>query len=71
MRCARCRPLSLRTRSPCIILTAAAGTVVGCFRKLQKWNLTSILEEYRRFAGSKGRILNEQFIELFDIDLVS
>lgn len=45
--------------------------MVGCFRKLQKWNLTSILEEYRRFAGSKGRILNEQFIELFDIDLVS
>ncbi|KAF2075497.1 hypothetical protein CYY_003189 [Polysphondylium violaceum] len=47
------------------------GTVVGCLRKLQRWNLTSIFEEYRRFAGSKVRLLNEQFIELFDTDLVS
>ena len=28
------------------------GTVVGCFRKLQKWNLTSIFEEYRRYSYS-------------------
>ncbi|KAJ3089430.1 tyrosine-protein phosphatase required for protection against superoxide stress (By similarity) [Quaeritorhiza haematococci] len=46
------------------------GTVVGCLRKLQKWNLTSIFEEYRRYAGPKVRVLNEQFIELFDTDLV-
>ncbi|KAK4054548.1 tyrosine-protein phosphatase required for protection against superoxide stress (By similarity) [Microbotryomycetes sp. JL201] len=47
------------------------GTVVGIFRKLQRWNLASILEEYRRYAGPKVRVLNEQFIELFDCDLVS
>jgi hypothetical protein len=46
------------------------GTVVGCLRKLQRWNLTSIFEEYRRYAGAKVRQLNEQFIELFDTDLV-
>ncbi|TPX38325.1 hypothetical protein SmJEL517_g00110 [Synchytrium microbalum] len=46
------------------------GTVTGCLRKLQKWNLTSIFEEYRRYAGPKVRVLNEQFIELFDADLV-
>ena len=46
------------------------GTMIGCLRKLQGWNLTSILEEYRRHAGSKFRLLNEQFIELFDTDLV-
>lgn len=46
------------------------GTLVGCLRKLQGWNLTAILEEYRRHAGSKRRLLNEQFIELFDVDLV-
>ncbi|XP_063932205.1 probable tyrosine-protein phosphatase DG1060 isoform X2 [Zophobas morio] len=38
------------------------GTLVGCLRKLQRWNLTSIFEEYRRFAGPKcataARILN-------------
>ncbi|KAL9654240.1 hypothetical protein ABK040_010272 [Willaertia magna] len=47
------------------------GTVVGCLRKIQKWNLTSILDEYRRYAGSKVRLQNEQFIELFDTDLVT
>ena len=50
---------------------SAAGTVVGCLRKLQRWNLTSIFEEYRRYAGSKVRLQNEQFIEFFDTDLVS
>ena len=46
------------------------GTMIGCLRKLQGWNLASILEEYRRHAGPKFRLLNEQFIELFDTDLV-
>jgi len=47
------------------------GTLVGCLRKLQRWNLTAILEEYGRSAGSKARLANEQFIELFDTDLAS
>ncbi|KAL2641920.1 hypothetical protein R1flu_009507 [Riccia fluitans] len=47
------------------------GTVVGCLRRLQSWNLTSLLEEYRRYAGSKARYANEQFMELFDEDLVT
>ncbi|OMJ26284.1 putative tyrosine-protein phosphatase [Smittium culicis] len=47
------------------------GTLVGCLRKLQGWNLSSIFDEYRRFAGPKVRLSNEQFIELFDTDLVS
>ena len=32
--------------------------------------LGSIFEEYRRFARSKVRYQNEQFIELFDTDLI-
>eukprot|EP00741_Cyanophora_paradoxa_P001038 tig00000455_g1000.t1 len=46
------------------------GTLIGCLRKLQRWNLTAIFEEYRRYAGSKVRLSNEQFVELFDTDLV-
>ena len=46
------------------------GTVIGCLRKLQHWNLSAILEEYRRYAGPKVRVMNEQFIELFDEELV-
>eukprot|EP01104_Vermistella_antarctica_P006223 TRINITY_DN16944_c0_g1_i1.p1 TRINITY_DN16944_c0_g1~~TRINITY_DN16944_c0_g1_i1.p1 ORF type:complete len:165 (+),score=26.31 TRINITY_DN16944_c0_g1_i1:351-845(+) len=47
------------------------GTIIGCLRKLQRWNLTSIFEEYRRHSGPKVRLLNEQFIELFDTELVA
>ncbi|KAI9281145.1 tyrosine phosphatase family-domain-containing protein, partial [Sporodiniella umbellata] len=47
------------------------GTLVGCLRKLEYWNFSSILTEYRAYAGSKARYVNEQFIELFDLDLVT
>lgn len=46
------------------------GIVVGCLRKLMRWNMTSIFEEYRRYASSMLRLLNEQFIELFDVSVV-
>lgn len=47
-----------------------SGVVVGSLRKLQGWSLTSIFDEYRRFAGTKVRILDQQFIELFRTDMV-
>lgn len=34
--------------------------MIGCLRKLQGWNLTAIFEEYRRYAGTKARFINEQ-----------
>jgi tyrosine-protein phosphatase OCA1 len=40
------------------------GTVIGCLRKLQRWNLSSILEEYRRYAGAKVRVLSERICSL-------
>ncbi|KAI9025333.1 tyrosine phosphatase family-domain-containing protein [Phycomyces nitens] len=41
------------------------GCLVGCLRKIQRWSMTSIFDEYRKFAGS--RILADQeFIETFD-----
>lgn len=46
------------------------GMVIGCLRRLQNWNLTSVVNEYRCFAASRTRYVNEQFIELFDIDLI-
>eukprot|EP01094_Clydonella_sp_ATCC50884_P023752 TRINITY_DN5772_c0_g1_i1.p1 TRINITY_DN5772_c0_g1~~TRINITY_DN5772_c0_g1_i1.p1 ORF type:complete len:204 (-),score=65.80 TRINITY_DN5772_c0_g1_i1:314-898(-) len=42
------------------------GCLVGCLRKVQAWSLTYIFDEYRRFAGAKVRIMDQQFIELFD-----
>jgi tyrosine-protein phosphatase OCA1 len=49
------------------------GVVAGCLRKLQRWSLISIFEEYRRYAGYSGSRIqqqHEQFIELFDTDLI-
>ncbi|XP_022147823.1 probable tyrosine-protein phosphatase At1g05000, partial [Momordica charantia] len=43
------------------------GCVVGCFRKLQKWCLTSVFDEYQRFAAAKARISDQRFIERFDV----
>ncbi|CAM0950729.1 unnamed protein product [Alopecurus aequalis] len=43
------------------------GCVVGCLRKLQRWCLTSIFDEYQRFAAAKARVSDLRFIELFDM----
>lgn len=43
------------------------GSLVGCLRKLQKWCLTSIFEEYQRYAAEKARVSDLRFMELFDI----
>lgn len=48
------------------------GAVIGCLRRLQGWNLASVSEEYRRFAGVRGgRILVELLIESFDVSTVN
>ncbi|WCJ37487.1 Phosphotyrosine protein phosphatases superfamily protein [Euphorbia peplus] len=35
------------------------GCVVGCLRKLQRWCLTSIFDEYQRFAAAKARVSDQ------------
>ncbi|ODQ66438.1 hypothetical protein NADFUDRAFT_22779 [Nadsonia fulvescens var. elongata DSM 6958] len=47
------------------------GTVIGCLRRLQGWNLASVSEEYRRFVGARGgRVLIELHIEAFDANSI-
>ncbi|XP_031266646.1 tyrosine-protein phosphatase DSP1-like isoform X2 [Pistacia vera] len=43
------------------------GCLVGCLRKLQRWCLTSVFDEYQRFAAAKTRVSDQRFMELFDI----
>ncbi|XP_044496867.1 probable tyrosine-protein phosphatase DSP4 [Mangifera indica] len=43
------------------------GCLVGCLRKLQRWCLSSIFDEYQRFAAAKARVSDQRFIELFDV----
>ncbi|KAJ3299328.1 hypothetical protein HK104_009353 [Borealophlyctis nickersoniae] len=62
-----CHPIMVMDASP----AQDTGTFVGCLRKLQGWNFNTIVVEYRSVAGSKSRTMNEQFMELFDTDLVT
>lgn len=43
------------------------GCLVGCLRKLQRWCLSSIFDEYQRFAAAKARVTDQRFMELFDV----
>ncbi|CAN0062964.1 unnamed protein product [Phaeothamnion confervicola] len=45
------------------------GCVVGCLRRLEGWSLSAIFDEYTRYTGPPGKILDLQFIELFDADV--
>ncbi|KAF3552587.1 hypothetical protein DY000_02003541, partial [Brassica cretica] len=41
------------------------GCLVGCLRKVQRWCLSSVLEEYQKNAGLKWRQRDLNFIEAF------
>lgn len=43
------------------------GCLVGCFRKLQRWCLSSVFDEYQRFAAAKARVSDQRFMEKFDV----
>ncbi|KAK1925796.1 protein-tyrosine phosphatase [Papiliotrema laurentii] len=48
------------------------GCVVGALRTLQGWNFASTLIEYRAHSGpTKHRYSDEQYIEMFDPDLIN
>ena len=49
----------------CLKGKSQSACVVGCIRKIQKWPLSSIFDEYKRFSG-KLYPLDLFFIELFD-----
>ncbi|RRT62932.1 hypothetical protein B296_00038966 [Ensete ventricosum] len=50
-----------------VSLQHRTGCLVGCLRKLQRWCLASIFDEYQRFAAAKARVSDQMFMERFDI----
>ncbi|RHY89636.1 hypothetical protein DYB31_003331 [Aphanomyces astaci] len=51
---------------------SSSSSVIGCLRRLQNWSLTATIDKYRNLAGTtKTKFENEQFIEFFDVDLVT
>jgi len=52
--------------------TLEVATLVGCLRRMQHWALTAILYEFRLFTPTSSIYdVNRQFIEKFDITLVT
>jgi len=43
---------------------------MGILRRLQGWALTPVLAEYRMFASPKERVMDQMFIELFDLEIL-
>ena len=67
------RAISNPQNVPTLIICKTGKTytsvLVACLRKLQKWSMVSILEEFRRYAiGTKHQQQLEQLIELYDIE---
>ncbi|KAI9930856.1 hypothetical protein MW887_010507 [Aspergillus wentii] len=42
------------------------GCIVGCFRKLQNWDIDDVITEYLNYSFPKSRPLDEKFIRSFD-----
>ncbi|CAI7667055.1 unnamed protein product [Penicillium viridicatum] len=47
------------------LLNHRTGCVVACFRKIQGWEHSAIIDEYRLYTGHKARPLDEELIRLF------
>ena len=43
------------------------GCLVAVFRRVQGWSLCAAFDEYRRFSAPKERLMDLQFVELFDV----
>ncbi|CAL9727957.1 protein Oca4p [Monosporozyma unispora] len=50
-----------------ILLVDKTSLIVGILRKIQKWNISSILNEYRLYSGKHSSYFAETFLELVDI----
>ncbi|KAL3231591.1 hypothetical protein RNJ44_00126 [Nakaseomyces bracarensis] len=49
------------------LLVDKTSLVVGLLRKIQKWNIASIINEYRLFAGKNRSYFAETFLEMITI----
>lgn len=52
------------------LLVDRTSVVVGILRKTQKWGISSIINEYRLFAGKNRNYFTETFLEILQISIV-
>jgi protein tyrosine/serine phosphatase len=63
-----------RTNSPVLMSSSSTlhlCTIVGCLRRMQGWNLCSIMEEFRRFTPEQPMSPYKNYVEMFDFDLIN
>ena len=46
------------------------GCAIACHRLLNGYTVAAALDEYRRYAGSKARVLDELYIRAIDIEAI-
>ena len=51
------------------LLVDKSAIVVGVLRKILKWNISSIVNEYRLFAGKNRNYFSESFLELVKVNV--
>lgn len=51
------------------LLVDKTSLVIGILRKIQKWNISSIINEYRLFAGKNRGYFAETFLEMIQIKI--
>ncbi|EDO18738.1 hypothetical protein Kpol_1028p10 [Vanderwaltozyma polyspora DSM 70294] len=59
----------LNTNNYNVLLVDRTAIVVGILRKLQKWNIASVINEYRLFAGKNVNYFAETFLELIELSI--
>lgn len=52
------------------VMQHRTGCLVGCLRKLQNWCLSSVVEEYKHFAGIKWRETDLRYLETYDVSCI-
>ncbi|KAK9325875.1 tyrosine phosphatase family-domain-containing protein [Lipomyces orientalis] len=61
----------LNTKYYPLIIIDLSCTFIGVLRKLQHWNLSSIINEYREMSFDRSQYLYELYIELVDLSKFS
>lgn len=62
--------LLLNTVNHNTILVDKTSIIVGILRKIQKWNIASVINEYRLFAGKNCNYFAETFLEMVSIRII-
>ncbi|AMD20582.1 HDL162Wp [Eremothecium sinecaudum] len=52
------------------LLVDKTSVVIGILRKIQKWNISSIIDEYRLYTGKNSSYFAETFLEVVNINVI-